>query len=254
MSTHPRDYYFSRLVESPDKDYFTEGNLFHDFAEFYVNHPEFVDSTVIEETVEFMLEEARPLMRSVDEETRRTEYRIGLKTIIFHLGANPPTDDSFLTPSTGRGTNIIADYFDRTVDSPVTERRFDAEDLRINGVIDLVQSRIQLTDFKSGSKKSARDVVKHSSVDDPTDEPNFQALLYLTYWRSKFPDERLKFTFFHFLETVDDAIVGEVDIEDTLTTVTYYPTSPEEYVNREEIFEYLLEDGANKCQKILSKK
>jgi len=125
----PRDYYFSRLVESPDKDYFTEGNLFHDFAEFYVNHPEFVDSTVIEETVEFMLEEARPLMRSVDEETRRTEYRIGLKTIIFHLGANPPTDDSFLTPSTGRGTNIIADYFDRTVDSPVTERRFDAEDL-----------------------------------------------------------------------------------------------------------------------------
>jgi len=93
----PRDYYFSRLVESPDKDYFTEGNLFHDFAEFYVNHPEFVDSTVIEETVEFMLEEARPLMRSVDEETRRTEYRIGLKTIIFHLGANPPTDDSFLT-------------------------------------------------------------------------------------------------------------------------------------------------------------
>jgi len=249
----PRDYYFSRLVESPDKDYFTEGNLFHDFAEFYVNHPEFVDSTVIEETVEFMLEEARPLMRSVDEETRRTEYRIGLKTIIFHLGANPPTDDSFLTPSTGRGTNIIADYFDRTVDSPVTERRFDAEDLGINGVIDLVQSRIQLTDFKSGSKKSARDVVKHSSVDDPTDEPNFQALLYLTYWRSKFPDERLKFTFFHFLETVDDAIVGEVDIEDTLTTVTYYPTSPEEYVNREEFFEYLLEDGANKCQKILSK-
>jgi len=97
-------------------------------------------------------------------------------------------------------------------------------------------------------------VVKHSSVDDPTDEPNFQALLYLTYWRSKFPDERLKFTFFPTsFETVDDAIVGEVDIEDTLTTVTYYPTSPEEYVNREEFFEYLLEDGANNVKRYFQK-
>nr|WP_254663279.1 PD-(D/E)XK nuclease family protein [Haladaptatus sp. W1] len=35
----PRDYFYSRLVQTPDKERFKEGNLFHDFAEFYVNHP-----------------------------------------------------------------------------------------------------------------------------------------------------------------------------------------------------------------------
>jgi hypothetical protein len=34
----PRDYYFSRIVNGPEKAYLTEGNLLHDFAEFYVNH------------------------------------------------------------------------------------------------------------------------------------------------------------------------------------------------------------------------
>nr|WP_256419613.1 hypothetical protein [Halorubrum laminariae] len=29
----PRDYFFSRIVDSPEKDYLTEGNLLHDFAE-----------------------------------------------------------------------------------------------------------------------------------------------------------------------------------------------------------------------------
>jgi len=38
----PRDYFFSRLLETPDKDYFREGNLFHDFAEFYVTHPDVI--------------------------------------------------------------------------------------------------------------------------------------------------------------------------------------------------------------------
>jgi len=41
----PRDYFFSRLLETPDKDYFREGNLFHDFAEFYVTHPDVIRVT-----------------------------------------------------------------------------------------------------------------------------------------------------------------------------------------------------------------
>ena len=249
----PRDHYFSRLVDSPDRDYFIEGNLYHDFAEFYVNHPTFVDTEEIDEVVDLMCTEARSLVRSVDEEVLRAEYRVGLETTIEYLDEHPPSDGAFLTPASGFGTNAIAEHFDRDVDSPVTERWFEDSDLGIKGLIDLVHSRTHLLDFKSGSKKSARDIVTNSALDEPADTPNFQALLYLTYWRSREPNERLEFTFFHFLETVDDAITGDADLEDTLTTVTYYPTTAAEYVSREAFFDRLLEDGPNDCQKTLGK-
>ena len=196
---------------------------------------------------------ARRRVRSVDEAVLRAEYRVGLETIVEYLDEHPPTDGSFLTPASGFGTNSIAEHFDRDVDSPITERWFENSDLGVKGLIDLVHSRTHLLDFKSGSKKSARDIVKSSALDERADTPNFQALLYLTYWRSEEPNEQLEFTFFHFLETVDEAITGNPDLEDTLTTVTYYPTTAAEYVSREAFFDTLLKEGPNDCQKTLGK-
>ncbi|MFC5135982.1 MULTISPECIES: PD-(D/E)XK nuclease family protein [Haloferacaceae] len=248
----PRDYYFSRIVDGPEKEYLTEGNLLHDFAEFYVTHPAVVDDAALTEVVDLMLDEVRPLIRSVDEQTRRTEYRLSLETIVSYLDDNPPTDGAFLTPSSST-ENAIADYFGYEIESPVTERRFVDEDLGINGMIDLVQSQTELLDYKSGSKNDANSIVQDAAIDNPSDEPDFQALLYLTYWRSQTPAQQLSFTFFYVTELVDDAIAGDVDIDDALTTVTYYPGSLTDHVRTEEFFEYLREEGANKCQKILSK-
>lgn len=248
----PRDHFFGRLVDSPDTDYFTEGNLFHDFAEFYVAHPDFVDGAVIDEVVDHMLAETRPFLRSVDEATRRTKYRAGLETIAEYFEANPPVDGEFLTAASGRGSNAFADRFDRPVDSPVTERWFENDDLGLKGKIDLVHSPTRLVDHKSGRRKSASRVVGNSALDPPSDSPNFQALLYLTHWRSQRPDRRLEFTFFHFLETLDDVVTGEADLDDALTTVTYHPTPFEEYARSEGFFDGLVTDGANDCQKTLS--
>ncbi|EMA69974.1 hypothetical protein C468_00525 [Halorubrum kocurii JCM 14978] len=248
----PRDYYFSRIVDGPEKDYLTEGNLLHDFAEFYVNHPAVIDDAALTEVVDLMLDEVRPLVRSVDERTSRTEYRASLETIVSYLDARPPTDGKFLTPATS-GENAIADHFGDDIESPVTERGFADADLGINGMIDLVQSESELLDYKSGSENSANSIVKHAAIDEPTDEPDFQAVLYLTYWRSQTPAEQLSFTFFYVTELVDDVIAGDADLDDALTTVTYYPGSLTEHVRTEEFFEYLREEGANNCQKILSK-
>ena len=104
--------------------------------------------------------------------------------------------------------NHFAKYFDRPIESPYTEQWFENTDLGVKGKIDLVHNPTQLLDYKSGSKKSAKDVVKHSNIESPTDKPNFQALLYLTQQRSERPDQRLQFTFFHFLETLDDVVTG----------------------------------------------
>ncbi|MXV61896.1 hypothetical protein GS429_07470 [Natronorubrum sp. JWXQ-INN-674] len=249
----PRDYFFGRLVESPDKHYFADGNLFHDFAEFVVNHPEFVDNGRLEEAVDLMIEETRAFHRRIDLETQRTRYRIGLETICDYLEENAPTETTFLTPASGRGTNFFAASFDRDVDSPATERWFEDDDLRLKGKIDLVQSPTRLVDFKSGSRTSASQVTKHASIDDPSDRPNFQALLYLTYWRRQRPDESLEFTFFHFLETLDDVVAGEATLEDCLTTITYRPVPFDEFVQSRTVYDELREDAANDCNKTFSK-
>ncbi len=248
----PRDHFFGRLVDGPDKDYFKEGNLFHDFAEFYIHHPDFVDEDVLDDVVEYILEETRPFVRSVDEATRRTKYRAGLETIVAFFNKNRPVDSEFLTTTIDWGTNVFAERFDKPVDSPITERWFENDDLGLKGKIDLIHSRSRLVDHKSGRYKSAGQVVKSSALDPTSDSPNFQALLYLTHWRSQYPDQELEFTFFHFLETLDDVVAGEVDLDDTLTAVSYYPMPFDEYARSKSFFNELVEVGSNNCQKTLS--
>ncbi len=249
----PRDYFFSRCVETPDKDYFREGNLFHDFAEFYVSHPTVITTATLDDVVAVMLDEVDPFLRSIDRDIRRTKYRIGLETIVEYLDQHAPSVDSVVTPDRGWGSNFFAEYFDCPIDTSTTERWFENADLGLKGKIDLVVEPTHLLDYKSGSKMSAYSVVKHSSLDPPSDKPNFQALLYLAHQRSEQPDEELQFTFFHFLETLDDVVTGESSLRDCLTTVTYYPRTFEEYIASQTVFTELQEDAANDCTKTFSK-
>ncbi|HKJ59550.1 MAG TPA: PD-(D/E)XK nuclease family protein, partial [Halobacteriales archaeon] len=249
----PRDHLFGRLVDGPDRDYFAVGNLFHDFAEVYVNHPEKVDETVLEEVVEMMLDATAPFDREVDRTTNRTRYRIGLETIVEFLDEHPPEGAGFLTGSRGWWTNDVADYLGLEVDAPHTEWWFDDGDLGLKGKIDLVRSPAALLDYKSGRLYSAAQVVGQSALDPPHDTPNFQALAYLAYLRAQNPDEPLSFTFFHFLETLDDVVAGEATLDDCLTTITYYPVAFEEYVVRESVFDDLCENGSGDCRKTFGK-
>ena len=247
----PRDLLFSRLVEGPDRAYFEVGNLFHDFAEVYANHPDRIDEEALEEVTELMIEATRPFAREVDEPPNRTRYRIGLETIAAFLDENDPCGAAFLTPDTGWGTNVIAEHLDLPIDTAYTEWWFDDDTLGLKGKVDLVLSPIELVDYKSGSRDSARQVVSKSAHDPPSDTPNFQALLYLTYHRSQVPDERLEFTFFHFLETLDDAVAGRGSLEDCLTTITCYPVPFDRHIAREAVFEDLCTDGSGDCRKTL---
>ncbi|AUV84211.1 hypothetical protein C2R22_21840 (plasmid) [Salinigranum rubrum] len=249
----PRDYFFSRLVDNPDKEHFKEGNLFHDFAEFYVSHPDAISTDTLDEVAAAILDEVDPFLRGVDREVRLTKYRVGLQTIVEFLDANPPQGDGLTTPDSGWGENFFAEYYDQPIDTSHTERWFENTDLGLKGKIDLVHSPTRLLDYKSGSKKSAYSIVKHSSLDPPSDKPNFQALLYLAHQRTERPDEELRFTFFHFLETLDDVVTGDGSLEDCLTTVTYYPVTYEGYIARRDTFTELQEDAANDCNKTFSK-
>ena len=243
----PRDYFFGKLLDTPDQEHFLEGNLFHDFAEFYVNHPAVIAGADMDDLVDVMFGEAEPFFSSADETLRRRKYRIGLELIVEYLNDNGPESDNFLTATSGWGKNFFAEYFDKSVDSPLTERWFEDLSLGVNGKIDLVKAPDHLLDYKSGSKKRTSQIVKRAAIDPPAETPNFQSALYLTYYRSIQPDEPLQFTFFHFLEPMADVITGEADLDDALTTVSYYPFTFDEYVGSRDAYETLLE-GYTDCR------
>ena len=242
----PRDYFFGRILDGPDKDYFREGNLFHDFAEFYVNHPDHVDDDAIVDVVDLMLREAGSFFHDDEAPLRRREYRIGLDTIVDYLDAHPPESQAFLTPASGWGDNAVADHFGLEVDSPLTERWFENAAIGAKGKIDLVQAADHIVDYKSGNKKSTYKVVKRSSIDPVADTPNFQAALYLSHFRSENPGQRIQFTFCHFLETLDDVIVSDASLEDALTTIEYYPETFDDFVASRGAYDALL-NGYNDC-------
>jgi hypothetical protein len=242
----PRDYFFGRILDGPDKDYYRKGNLFHDFAEFCVNHPDHVDDDAIEAVVDLMLEETGSFFHDGEAPLRRREYRIGLDTIVEYLDANPPESQAFLTPASGRGDNTVADHFGLAVDSPLAERRFENAAIGAEGKLDLVLAADHIVDYKSGRKQCAYTLVKRSSIDPVADTPNFQAALYLSHFRSENPGQRIQFSFCHFLETLDDVIAGEATLDDALTTIEYYPDPFDDFLTSREAYTYLL-DGYTDC-------
>lgn len=242
----PRDYFFSRLVDAPDQEHFAEGNLFHDFAEFYVSNPATVQDAGLDTLAEVMVEETAAFSSPAERPLRHRRYRIGLATIQQYLDENGPVDGIDLPPSRTFGENFFAAYFEEPVDSPLTEHWFEDTDLGITGLVDLVCAPDHLVDYKTGSKKRASQVVSRAATDPPDDTPNFQAALYLCYLRSLRPDEPLTFTFVHFLETMDDVIEGTAGIEDALTTVEYHPVTFGEYVGSRAAYDELC-DHYNDC-------
>ncbi|WP_280537719.1 PD-(D/E)XK nuclease family protein [Halopenitus sp. POP-27] len=247
----PRDYFFDAIVDTPDRDYFRKGTLFHDYAEFSVNHPDVVEDADRSELVDLMLAEMRPYVPDIELEPLATELEIGLDTIERFIADDPPTDREYSLYEQQEGDNVFADHFGTSIDSPITERWFEDPQLGGKGKVDLIHAPETLLDYKSGGRTSASTVVSRSDIQEISDDPDFQALLYLAHHRREFPDERLEFVFFHFLELVDDVVAGgstgdsadaparKPDLEDALVRITYHPTSFGTYAGSREAFDAL---------------
>lgn len=241
----PKDDFFNEVVDQPDKDYHTKGNLFHDFAEFYILHPKTVEETPTEELVEFGMEALRPFTENVELPLLKTEIEVGYENIIEFVDTYPPQTTVFDAYTKKWDHNMFAEHFEKEIsDSTITEQWFDDEDLGGKGKVDLIHSLTELADFKTSSKNTAKTVVKHADIDAIADKPDFQALLYLAHYRRVVPDEQLSFRFVHLTDNLDDVVTGDAAIEDTFTDVPYHPLSFAEFVATEAAFDLLIE-GVN---------
>lgn len=245
LALSPRDYFFDQLVREPDRDYFRKGTVLHDFAEFYANFPDFVNSRDEVEFVGLMAER----MQSITEESSlaelRTEFRVGMRLIKRYLDGkelkrNSDKDCQAYAP--GRGENFLAEEFGKEIERTYTEMFFLDSELGGKGKVDLVNGR-ELVDYKTGKRKTRGSVVRDSNVDLFKNRPEFQPILYLAYHQKVRDNQKLKFTFFHLLDDVAGALRGELELGDLTTTVTYYPYKFSEYITSPEAFDVFNSTG-----------
>lgn len=251
----PRDYFFSKIVEMPDRDYFRKGNLYHDFAEFYANFPQFVEQEGLSSFVELMVRKIESIVDEVQLGRIRTEFRVGIQAIRDYLKERLPetiVDLDYPGYTPGDGKNFFAQQFNRRLERKFTEMDFSDEAIGLKGKVDMLNGN-NLVDYKSGRKSSVASVVKHSNVDLLEDKPKFQALSYITHHRRVHGDGKIVFTFFHFLDDPGKSVRGEFELDNCLTTVTYYPWKFEEFLGNEEVFDYLYGSRRKKLLDALGK-
>jgi hypothetical protein len=233
-----------------------KGNIFHDYAEFYVNHPEFVERRSEDEFLQIMIENIGPFADDIDLRQLETEFQVGARKIREFIDSNVIEHKEVDGYEGTQGDNIFGDAFNLNVNSPVTEAWFHDSALSVRGMVDLLVSDTHLVDYKSSRrKKTAEKIVKGSrpATYEEARYPNFQALMYLTHHRKHVPDQKLEFTFLYFLDGLGDALNG--DTQDPEVTVTYYPESFDQKTASMDMFEKMIRNVAksNDRRKTLEK-
>ncbi|MFB6193397.1 MAG: PD-(D/E)XK nuclease family protein [Candidatus Nanohaloarchaea archaeon] len=250
----PKAYYFSKLVSDTEKDVMVKGNLFHDFAEFYVNFPEQVKEKGLESFIEIMKKEINPYIDDIGVERLETEFRVGVRNIKAFIDSRE-FQEVDVESGDGFGSNTFAEYFDRELDESIAELSFNDREIHAKGKIDLVLGD-EIVDYKSSSRiKTRKQIVRDANIDLYDERPDFQPVMYLLEMSKNLPDQKLEFTYFYPVSDIATDITSGSALEEKTVTVTYYPETFQEKVKDTEVFEKLIKDVAksNDRRKTLEK-
>ncbi|MDO5861234.1 MAG: PD-(D/E)XK nuclease family protein [Thermoplasmata archaeon] len=171
----PRKYLFQKLLTVPDETSMEFGNLVHEFAEFYACYGELARRHDMEEFVSMVADSysglSTPLMDGLD----RTRIRIALENVRRYIdacGVAAPLNKA----SSGRNRFMAAFGLEESSDACETDHS--SADHPIHGLFDLLWEG-DITDYKTGRGKDAREIRAGMNLDEIAKYPEFQPLIYL---------------------------------------------------------------------------
>lgn len=246
LALSPRLYYFEKLVSDAEDKKIKKGDIFHDYAEFHINYPSFVEELGEDKIIKMMKDYMEPYVEELEFEKLETELRIGLRNIQnFLKNQEIQETDQKQYKKTREDKNFFSKKFNKPIKSKATEISFRDKELGAKGKIDLLVNETHMVDYKSGKKHNAKQIVEASNPEtfENVDWPDFQPIMYLTYQRKQVPNKKLEFTFLNFLHNIEQVIKGEPKEEDNRTTITYHPETFDQKITELEVYEHLLKSS-----------
>lgn len=240
----PKDYFFNRLVDGPDKVYFKKGHLLHHFAEFYINYPDFVEKQREDDLVELMMEGITPYIDHLAKSSWDTQFRIGIQNLKKYLKPKEKYEELPGYERRPYNENMFAEHFGKLITKQITEARFDNIQIGAKGVVDLINDRDHIIDHKSGKKSTIGKIMRLSDIYDLDKKPRFQAKMYLAHHRTVVPDEHLRFSFFHILDNIKDVLSGTDSVGDNILDIHYYPKPFNDMIQEKEIYHSMIDGVA----------
>ena len=233
----PRKYAYSRLTDLEDQENMRRGNLLHEFATFYFNHPDIVNDKDDDFFVNEMLKKHKQLAGDNKIEIDRSKYRIGVQNIrefIDNLDIDEDLDIMKITEQKNKKENNFAKLLGVAIEKKNAEFKFEDDDIYLMGYIDLVANDSTIVDYKSSSStRFPSDITKSAIYELIKDKVDFQPLVYLLEIRklSPHPIELI----YHFcLSNQNKVVNGKQQIDENIVKAKYHHKTFSEFLQTEE--------------------
>lgn len=249
----PKKYSYSRLSNGAEKDYFLKGELVHSFAEFYLENAGFVKEKGVDKFVNLIMDELKYLTKKANINIEKNKIKFGLEAIVEFLDKIEINNDVVIKPDKETNMhqeNFFAKKINKSFKSLNAEVEFKDTKLKLNGVIDLLANDSLIVDYKTGKKKSVKDIVKNSNISLPPSYCDFQPLVYLSIFRKFSPDKELTFKYSFPMMNVYNKLM-DLELEENTINVKYIPISFLDHFITKEFRNEMLENGPKYAKPIL---
>ncbi len=248
----PKRYMYGNLVFSEQRDALLKGNLFHEFASFYVTYPTVFRELGIDFFVDQMIKEYKKMVDDAVIDIERTKFKIGLQNLCNFLDSLSIDKGIVNIPNIKASKeNRFAQILGLEYESTNTELRFVDNEIHIDGVFDLMVNNVTIVDHKSGDKsKSRSEIIKKSHI-NPKEEPDYQVKMYILQMRENNPSD-LEFIYNYFMDGYENVIDGKKNVTGEQIVFKYYHKNFDEFITTDDGIELLMLTSQNR-RKIIEK-
>lgn len=240
----PAKYFYESHCRQKDAPYFLKGNLVHQFAEFYFQHPEFCRVNY-QKIFEYILKHYSSVITKSELEIEQTNFRIALENIMVFL--DEINIEKIAASGDLKEDNGLMKYFEMKKIYDYTEKDL-PKDFILKGRADL-RDKKTIVDYKSGSSRyKLKDLPKLINIDyiyenEDTDF-DFQAISYLAALKNEnFSEEKLKFIYNYVLANRKSLLDKRLKDEDNFTELNYIDLDFSQYLQTENCYEFVKENS-----------
>ena len=226
----PRAYMFHSLVPSDENEYMEFGNIIHEFAEFYVTHRDIVEEKGLDLFIDRACERFSGITTPMRVDLDRCKIGCAMRNVKSFLDSLSLGDIELDKPMKA-GDNYFFGCIEPRAEmsSTMCETDRGCDDLHIHGKMDLFANGV-IIDYKTGKAKSGKDIVAAMDYEDPSDRPDFQALVYLALGR-RADGSKKEFDLFYAMDNDSESGAGPYDVRRNIRRVYLTDADDKDFLN-----------------------